>query len=280
MTSAVDLESVVASQSDRASWRASLSGRPTALLSVLFAILIFGGWEYFCRAFKVSELLVPAPSQIAIALVEGFQTGQFLDGLIVTFEEVVLGFALASVTGFAVGVLISQSRILEAVVYPYIVAIQTLPKVALAPLILIWVGLGLEGKVLVAATVSFFPILVNTIAGLRCAPQNELDLMRSLSASRWQTFRYVQLPEALPFIFAGLNIGLVLAVLGAIVGEFVGAKAGLGYLILQMNFNLDVSGMFAALVLLGAMGIVLNWLAQFIQRKVIFWQKDRDLGPI
>src|SRR5262249_24083059 len=153
-------------------------------------------------------------------------------------------------------------------------AIQTLPKVAVAPLILIWVGLGIEGKVLIAATVSFFPMLVNTIVGLRCAPQNEIDLMRSLSASRWKIFRYVQLPEALPFIFAGLNIGLVLSVLRAIVGEFVGAKSGLGYLILQMNFNMDVSGIFAALVLLGVMGIVLNWLAQFLRRKVVFWKSE------
>ena len=126
-----------------------------------------------------------------------------------------------------------------------------------------------------AALLAFFPMLVNTIAGLRSAPQNEIDLMRSLSASRWKIFKYVQLPEALPFIFAGLNIGLVLSVLGAIVGEFVGAKGGLGYLILQMNFNMDVAGIFAVLLLLGLMGIALNTLAQYVQRRVVFWQPSK-----
>ena len=251
--------------------------RPQYILSPLFAILLFGGWEYACRALNISQLLIPAPSQIVLALIEGFRSGQLLDGLLVTLEEIVLGFALAAIAAFVIGTLISQVHLLELVVYPYIVAIQTLPKVAVAPLILIWVGLGIEGKILIAATVSFFPMLVNTIAGLRSAPQNEIDLMRSLSASRWKIFKYVQLPEALPFIFAGLNIGLVLSVLGAIVGEFVGAKGGLGYLILQMNFNMDVAGIFAALLLLGLMGIALNALAQYVQRRVVFWKPNKSL---
>ena len=251
--------------------------RPQYILRPLFAILLFGGWEYACRALNISQLLIPAPSQIVLALIEGFRSGQLLDGLLVTLEEIVLGFALAAIAAFVIGTLISQVHLLELVVYPYIVAIQTLPKVAVAPLILIWVGLGIEGKILIAATVSFFPMLVNTIAGLRSAPQNEIDLMRSLSASRWKIFKYVQLPEALPFIFAGLNIGLVLSVLGAIVGEFVGAKGGLGYLILQMNFNMDVAGIFAALLLLGVMGVALNALAQYVQRRVVFWKPNKSL---
>ena len=208
-------------------------------------------------------------------MVSGFASGYFVDHLLATLEEVVFGFALAAIAAFAIGTLISQIRLLEIVIYPYIVAFQTLPKVALAPLILIWVGLGIEGKVIVAATISFFPMLVNTIAGMKFAPQNEIDLMRSLSANRWKIFRYVQLPEALPFIFAGLNIGLVLSVLGAIVGEFVGAKVGLGYLILQRNFNLDVTGMFAVLVVLGLMGVALNTVSQYLRRKIVFWQPEK-----
>jgi NitT/TauT family transport system permease protein len=256
---------------------AVFKNRPELVLRPLFAVLLFGGWEYACRAYNISELIIPAPSQILIALVEGLRSGQLLDGLLTTLQEVVFGFALAAIAAFVIGTLVSQIRLLELVIYPYIVAIQTLPKVAVAPLILIWVGLGMEGKVLIAATVSFFPMLVNTIAGLRSAPQNELDLLRSLSASRWKIFRYVQLPEALPFIFAGLNIGLVLSVLGAIVGEFVGAKAGLGYLILQMNFNMDVPGIFAALLLLGLMGVALNMLAQYLRRKVVFWKAETGI---
>jgi NitT/TauT family transport system permease protein len=248
--------------------------RPEVVLVPLFAVVFFGGWEYGCRALSVSELVLPTPSKIISALVDGFASGYFVPHVAATLQEVVFGFALAAMAAFVIGTLVSQIRLLEIVVYPYIVALQTLPKVALAPLILIWVGLGIEGKVLVAATISFFPMLVNTIAGLKYAPKNEIDLMRSLSASRWKIFRYVQLPEALPFIFAGLNIGLVLSVLGAIVGEFVGAKVGLGYLILQMNFNLDVAGMFAVLVVLGLMGVGFNMVAQYLRRKIVFWQPE------
>ena len=254
--------------------------RPELVLTPLFAIVFFGGWEYACRSLAISELILPAPSQIVAALIAGFRSGLFVDGLLTTLSEVILGFVLAAASAFILGTLISQIRLLEAVIYPYIVAFQTLPKVAVAPLILIWVGLGIEGKIFIAATVSFFPMLVNTIVGLRSAPQNEIDLMRSLSAGRWKIFRYVQLPEALPFIFAGLNIGLVLAVLGAIVGEFVGAKGGLGYLIVQMNFNLDVAGIFAALFLLGIMGIALNFLSQFLRRKIVFWKDDSSSTQI
>jgi NitT/TauT family transport system permease protein len=251
-----------------------IRNRPELVLVPAFAFILFGGWEYCCRALKISELIIPAPSKIVLALVDGFASGYFLVHLAATVEEIVLGFLIAAIAAFVIGTLISQIRLLEVVIYPYIVALQTLPKVALAPLILIWVGLGIEGKVLVAATISFFPMLVNTIAGLKYTPKNEIDLMRSLSASRWKIFRYVQLPEALPFIFAGLNIGLVLSVLGAIVGEFVGAKVGLGYLILQMNFNLDVAGMFAVLVVLGFLGIVFNGVAQYLRRKIVFWQPE------
>ena len=173
--------------------------------------------------------------------------------------------------------LISQLRIVEVVLYPYIVAPPTLPKVAIAPFVLIWVGFGIESKIVIAAMVAFFPMLVNTIVGLKSVPPEKIELMRSLSASRTKIFWYIQLPEALPYIFAGLNIGVVMAVLGAIVGEFIGAKAGLGYLLLQMNYNLDVVGMFAVLVVLGVMGIALNSTMQFARRKIVFWRPDQSM---
>ena len=180
---------------------------------------------------------------------------------------------------FLLGTLISQVRILEKTLYPYVVAIQTLPKIAIAPLILVWVGFGIESKVIIAAMVSFFPMLVNNIAGLKSTPPDKIEMMRSLSASRWKLFWYLQLPEALPYIFAGLNIGIVLSVLGAIVGEFIGSKAGLGYLIIQMNYSMDVAGVFAALVVLGVMGMTFNLVAQYARRKIIFWQPDHMTLP-
>ena len=248
------------------------------LLVVLVGVVVFAVWELGCRAFAVSDLLLPAPSQILAALMDGFRTGLFTVALQATLIEIVLGFLLAAVAALVCGTVISQVRIVEAVLYPYIVALQTLPKVAVAPFILVWVGFGIESKVVIAAMVSFFPILVNTIVGLKATPPEKIELMRSLSASRTKIFWYIQLPEALPYIFAGLNIGIVMSVLGAIVGEFIGAKAGLGYLLLQMNYNLDVAGMFAVLVVLGIMGIMLNFIATFARRRIIFWRSDTSMN--
>lgn len=246
------------------------------LLVVAFGVLLFAAWELAARMLHISELLLPAPSRIVGALIDGFRSGLFTTGLKATLSEIVLGFLLAASAAFVCGVAISQIRIVEVMLYPYIVALQTLPKIAIAPFVLIWVGFGIESKVVIAAMVAFFPILVNTIVGLKSAPPEKIELMRSLSASRPKIFWYIQLPEALPFIFAGLNIGIVMSVLGAIVGEFIGAKAGLGYLLLQMNYNMDVVGMFAVLVLLGIMGIVLNALMQFARRRIVFWQPEQS----
>jgi NitT/TauT family transport system permease protein len=247
------------------------------LLVVGFGLFLFAAWELACRTVNISELLLPAPSRILGALIGGFRTGLFTVGLKATLSEIILGFLLAAVAAFVSGVLISQIRLVEVVLYPYIVALQTLPKVAIAPFILIWVGFGIESKVVIAAMVAFFPMLVNTIVGLKSVPPEKIELMRSLSASRPKIFWYIQLPEALPYIFAGLNIGIVMAVLGAIVGEFIGAKAGLGYLLLQMNYNMDVVGMFAVLVVLGIMGIVLNALMQFARRRIVFWRPEQSM---
>jgi NitT/TauT family transport system permease protein len=256
----------------RAAKRARKRSDLLLVLSVL--VLLIAGWEGSVRLLAISEFILPAPSVIMNALRQGFASGLFLEGLGVTLTSILLGYALSAASAFVLGTLISQIRVLETALYPFIVALQTMPKIAIAPLIVLWVGFGIESKIVIAALVSFFPMLVNNIVGLRSTPADKIDLMRSLAASRWKIFYMVQLPEALPYIFAGLNIGIVLAVLGAIVGEFVGSKAGLGYLIIQMNYNLDIPGVFAVLVILGALGIGLNLLIVAVRRRLIFWQKD------
>ncbi len=160
---------------------------------------------------------------------------------------------------------------LEKILYPYVVAFQTLPKVAIAPIIVIWFGFGLTSKIIITATIAFFPLLANTIVGLRSAPLDQIELMVAFTATRWQTFRMVRFPQALPFIFVGLDVAAVLSVIGAIVGEFVGSEAGLGYLILQMNFNFDMPGVFAVLIILSLMGIGLHLLVVWVQGHVVFW---------
>lgn len=258
---------------------ARVRARPEWVCVPLTLVLLVGGWEWYVSAYKVSTLILPPPSHIVTALYTGLANGIYVKALLVTLQAIVLGFLLAASIAFILGTLISQVRLLEATIYPYVVALQTLPKIAIAPLILVWVGLGIESKIIIAALVSFFPMLVNTIVGLKSASADKLELMHALAASRAKTFFLVKLPEALPYIFAGLQIGIVLAVLGAIVGEFVGAKAGLGYLIIQMNYTMDVAGMFAVLVILGAMGVILNVFISVLRKRVIFWQRT-DVSAI
>jgi NitT/TauT family transport system permease protein len=236
-------------------------------------------WEWVVRRFEVPAFIAPAPSAVLASLAGGLRSRLYLEHFGVTLYETLLGFLIASASGIVCGAVIAQFRLVEQTVYPYLVALQTLPKIAIAPLIIVWFGFGISSKVIIAAMVGFFPVLVNVIVGLKTVDQSKLDLMRSLDATRWQTFRLVKFPNALPFLFAGLDIAIVFSVLGAIVGEFVGAQRGLGNLILQFNFNLDIAGVFAVMILLSVLGVALHLLMQAIQRRVIFWaEPDQVIG--
>ncbi len=255
--------------------------RGTALLSLLLFVALVGGWEGLVRLLDVSPIILPAPSAIAAALWTGVWEGGFAWNLWVTFAETVSGFLLGSAVGLVLGAAIGHSPLLERVLYPYVVAFQTLPKVAIAPIIVIWFGYGMSSKIVITATIAFFPVLANTIVGLRAAPADQLDLLMAYTATPWQRLRLVRWPAALPYIFAGLDIAIVLSVIGAIVGEFVGAQAGLGYLILQKNFNFDMPGVFAILLILSLMGVGLHLLVNRVQRRVVFWMQatsDRVTG--
>jgi len=250
--------------------------RPQVVLIPLVFVLFVALWEWVVRAWNVPNFLVPAPSTVAGALARGVRTGLYLTNFWITLFEALVGFVIAAVAGVVLGAIIAQFRLVERTFYPYLVALQTLPKIAIAPLIIVWFGFGISSKVIIAGTVAFFPVLVNVIVGLKTVDAAKLDLMRSLRASRWQTFRLVTFPNALPFVFAGLDIAIVFSVLGAIVGEFVGSQKGLGNLILQFNFSLDVAGVFAVLILLSVMGVALHLVMQAVQRHVIFWAEPDE----
>jgi len=243
-------------------------------------ILVVGSWEFAVRWGNVPDYMVPAPSAIWNALVVGIKNGSYLSNSLTTLSEAMAGFVIASLLGLALGTLIAQSRTIEKTLYPYLITIQTTPKVAIAPLFIIWFGFGMTSKVIIAATVAFFPILVNVIAGLRSTDPQRVDLMRSLNATPWQIFRMVRLPSAAPMIFAGLNIAIIFSILGAIVGEFVGSKHGLGNLILQKNFNLDTAGVFAALACLSAMGVSLHLIMHWLQRRLLFWADNSSIPNV
>jgi len=251
--------------------------RNVALTIILFCSSILA-WELIVRAFEVPTFIFPAPSQVAVALWRGFASGLYQKHLYHTLLETVLGFLLGSALGFFLGTAVALNRYVEYFFYPYIVMFQSLPKVALAPLIVVWFGLGLRSQVVNAALVAFFPLLVNTMVGLKSADEDRLNLMRSLAASESQIFWMLRLPNALPFVMAGLDVAMIFALIGAIVAEFVGARAGLGMLIQSMNFNMDVSGQFSVLLILSVVGLLLNRCILLIRRRILFWdpsEKER-----
>jgi NitT/TauT family transport system permease protein len=243
---------------------------------LLFAVVILAVWEGACRVLHISSLILPTPSEIAGKLVSLSVSGVIWPHLWATLVEIFSGFLLGVGAGLVSGALVSLVPVVERLVYPYLVALQTLPKVAIAPLFIIWFGYGLFSKVVVTALVCFFPILVSVVAGFHATDKDQLDMMKAFGATKWQTLVRLRIPSALVLIFAGLEIAAVLAVIGAIVGEFVGAQVGLGYLIVTLNFNLDVPGVFAVLIYLSMIGLILHGAMRFAARRYIFWIRRSD----
>jgi NitT/TauT family transport system permease protein len=256
------------------------AGPASFLLRLLLVAATLAVWEALVRLFAVPAFILPAPTRIFGALYRGLVSALYVDHLWVTLIETLLGFVLGSALAFLLGVAVALSRRVEYFLYPFIVMFQAMPKVALAPLIIVWFGLGLTSKVINAALVAFFPLMVNTIVGLRSADEDRINLMRSLAATRGQIFWMLQLPNAMPYIFAGLEIAMIFALIGAIVAEFVGAQSGLGMLIQSMNFTMDVAGQFSVLLILSVLGLLLNSVVAVVRRRVLFWDPSQKLGGV
>lgn len=244
---------------------------------MVFVVLI-AFWEWYVRTFDVPIIILPTPSQIVHALYAGFANGVFPKHFWVTAQQVLIGYGLGVLLGIAIGAPIALSKTCEILFYPYILGLQTMPKVALAPIMMIWAGTGIESKIIITTIVALFPVLVNVIVGLRTIDQDRINLVRSLDGNKWMEFRYIRLPSAAPYIFAGMKTAVVLSLLGAITAEFVGAEAGLGYLMSQLMYNLDTPGVFAVLIILASIGISLFLVADFLHRRVVFWDAPDRLG--
>jgi NitT/TauT family transport system permease protein len=254
-----------------------ISGPKNFALRLLLILATLVAWEALVRLFAIPAFVLPAPTSVFLALYRGIASMLYVNHLWITLTETFLGFALGSALAFSFGVTVALSRRVEYFLYPFIVMFQSMPKVALAPLIIIWFGLGLTSKVVSAALVAFFPLMVNTIVGLRSAEEDRINLMRSLAATRMQIFWMLQLPNAMPYIFAGLEIAMIFALIGAIVAEFVGAQSGLGMLMQSMNFTMDVAGQFSVLIILSMLGLLLNSLVTEARRRVLFWDPSQKL---
>jgi len=234
--------------------------------TLLFLLVL---WQVLVTALNVPALLLPPPSAIGAELVKW--RGLMFQHSLVTLYETVLGFLLGIVLGVPMAVAISTSRLLQNTIYPLIILAQSIPKVTIAPLFLIWLGYGILPKVFVGFLVAFFPIVIDTATGLNSVEPELLDLTRALSASEWQTLWRIRFPQALPFFFSGLKVSITLAVIGAVIGEFVGSNQGLGYLILTGTAELKTAFVFACMLLLSAIGIGLFALLVAIERFLIPW---------
>lgn len=229
-------------------------------------------WQFYTVVSSVPESSLPSPTEIFQAMVEN--RALLAENAWVTIQEIALGYLAAIVLGVGLAVLICSSRMVERAVYPWLVVSQMVPVPAIAPIIVIWTGFDIRPKIIVIALVSFFPIAVNTIDGLKAADPEMDDLLRTLGAGRWKRFRTADFPAALPFIFSGLRVGAALSVIGAVFAEWVGSSAGLGYLILSFNNQTATAEMFAAVIVLALIGLALFGIVGVLQKLCIPWYHD------
>lgn len=242
--------------------------------SALSALLLWWGVAW---AADLPPFILPTPDLVARRAWQALQSGLLLRHAAYTLVEVLAGLALGLVTATLLGYLLSRSRTLEQLLSPYLVASQSIPIVAIAPLLIIWFGSGLTSKVLICALIVFFPMLVNTLVGLHAVPEDLRDLMRSLGATRWQTLRYLEIPAALPVFLGGVRIGATLSVIGAVVGEFVAADRGLGFLINLARGRYDTPMVFVAVFSLIAMALSLYSLVLWLERRWLSWRESQAL---
>jgi NitT/TauT family transport system permease protein len=248
--------------------KASRSPAPL-FYSVGSGLALLIAWELFVRLGNVSPLLLPAPSEVLLTMANNLPL--LLHMSAITVAEFLLGFFLAIVVGLPLGALVVFSRPVRLAVYPLLVAFQTIPKAAVAPIFIVWLGAGMTSKVLIAFAISFFPIVIDTVIGLRSAQPETIYLVRSMGASAIKVFWYVRFPAALPAIFGGLKVASTLAVVGAIVGEFVSADRGLGYLVLVANGELNTRLVFGCVVMLTLLGTLFYGILEILEKIAVRW---------
>jgi NitT/TauT family transport system permease protein len=236
-----------------------------------WALLAAGllGWEFLARAMQLSALVLPPPSMVLAALWQGLRSGYLWPHIGQTVLELVLGLTAGCALGLASGVLLGESAALRRLLMPYVVTSQVVPKLALAPLFIVWFGFGMTSTVVITALICFFPLMENTMTGIAQVDARRLELFRMLGATRWQTLRRLKIPAGLPGILAGFRVAVVLALVGAVVGEFIGGSRGLGALIIASQGMMDTPLMFAVLVLITLLGLGLYQLAISLEKRLL-----------
>lgn len=237
-------------------------------------IVLIGIWDAYVRIFAVSPFILPSPYAVGQSMVTLLSDPKTWYHTGITLYEIIIGFAIAVAIGIVLGGVLGKLPWLETTLNPLIVGLQVMPKVALIPLFIVWFGFGLTSKIVLAAVIAFFPIMTNTILGIKSVERGHRDVMLALNASRWQTFRDVELPSALPFILTGMEVGIVLATIGAIVGEYLGGSLGLGYMAVATLNAFDVQAMFGVIMILTILGLILYFLVVMLRRYLTPWHES------
>lgn len=249
-----------------------LRRRPELILSPLLLLVAFVAWHLIVQWGSLSQFVLPPPGDVFRALARNIEDNRYTSHLLFTVQNASIGFAIGTFFGVLVGGVLAASSLAERVLHPYIVAFQTFPKVALIPMLTIWFGFETKPKIIIAAILAFFPVMVNAYAGLTSLDVESTELMRSLRASRRQVFLKLRLPTALPYIFAGLELSLIFAILGAVTAEFLGSSKGLGFLIQQFSTQLRTQDVFSLLIVFAVLGMAAHFLIRWIHKKVVYWQ--------
>jgi NitT/TauT family transport system permease protein len=235
-------------------------------------LVLIGVWEILSRTGVFNEIIVPPASDVFVALYNLAGEDYFWDATWVTVKETLIGFVLGVAGAWILGTLIGMVRFFRLSLYPLVIAFQITPRIALAPLFLTWFGFGITSKIVLAATICFFPVLIAVVVSLDTVDKDGRSLMRSFGASRWVEYRMLALPASLPVVFAGIKTAVTLALIGAIVAEFVGASEGMGVLIKTFNFQLQVAEGFAVIIALAIVGLVLYGITELIENRLVFWR--------
>lgn len=257
-----------------------IRGRVGTILGlVLFGLAALALWEGAFRIGLVSRFVLPSAIDTMDEVWEitwsTFTGGVFLSATLLTLQEIMIGFALASATGIALGIVLGETSFGRRILMPYVVAFNSMPKVAFAPLFVAWLGFGTAPKILLAAVVAFFPVVINTAVGIESYSVNSLLLFKAIEATRWKTLWKLKFPTALPYVFAGLKTAAVLSVIGAVVGEFLsGGTGGLGRRISIASLNLRTDHVFGLIVVLSILGLLVYWLVVAIERRVVHWRES------
>ncbi|WP_435170696.1 ABC transporter permease [Paenibacillus glycanilyticus] len=244
----------------------------SSMYPISFALGFILLWELAVRLFHVPVYLLPAPSAV-IEVMDGSLSSHML----VTLTEALAGFVLANILGMITAVIFVHSKSIEKGAFPLAIALKTTPLVALAPLLVVWMGTGYSSKVVASMLICFFPILVNSVKGLKAIEHEAWELFSTYKGTKAEIFWKLRLPTSLPYVFSALKISSSLAIVGAIVGEFVGANKGLGYVVLVSSYHMDTPIMFSAIIASALCGLLLFWGISWLEKKIVFWQRADDL---